>query len=96
MLLLEFEDHLMDELNIVKYRNVAEDDWYYLYTDVETLNLLVSNFGIISTKRVPTQSICIDNPTTFKQIVMKYCGASIELCCGNNADVYLPILEQNY
>ena len=96
MLLIEFEEHIIDGLNILKYRNVEHHNWYYLYIDIETLNLLVTNFGIISTKRVPTQNNCIDNLSTSKHINIKYCGASIELYCGNNSNIYLPILEQNY
>lgn len=96
MLLIEFEEHLIDGLNILKYRNVEDNNWYYIYIDIETLNLLVTNFGIISTKRFPTQNICLDNPSTSKHINIKYCGASIELYCGNNTKIYLPILEQNY
>lgn len=96
MLLIEFEEHMIDGSNILKYRNVNENDWHYLYVDIETLNLLITNFGIISTKIFPTKKICIDNPSTSKHISIKYCGASIELYCGNKAKIYLPILEQNY
>ncbi len=96
MLLIEFEEHIIDGLNILKYRNVEDDNWYYMYIDIETLNLLVTNFGIISTKRIPTQTICLDNPSTSKHISIKYCGAHIELNCNNDTKVYLPILEQNY
>lgn len=96
MLLIEFEENLKYGLNIVKYRNVEDDNWYYLYTDIETLALLVTNFGIISTWRIPTEPILVDSPLTSKKINMKYCDAPIELYCGNNAYCYLPILEQNY
>ena len=64
--------------------------------DIETLNLLVTNFGIISTKRFPTQNISVDNPSTSKHIHIKYCGAHLDLYCGNSGNIYLPILEQNY
>jgi hypothetical protein len=96
MLLIEFEHNLNYGLNILKYRNVEDDSWYYLYIDIETLNLLVTNFGIISSMRMPTHSICVDNPLTSKKINMKFCDASIGLYCGNNTYFYLPIMEQNY
>lgn len=96
MLLIEFEENLIYGLNILKYRNVDDDNWYYLYIDIETLNLLITNFGIISTKRKPTRNICLDNPSTSKNINVKFCGASINLKCCNNSYIYLPLLEQNY
>jgi hypothetical protein len=96
MLLIEFEQNLTDKLNLLKYRNVDDDNWYYLYIDIETLNLLLINFGIISTKRLPTQNICIDNYSTSKHINITFCGASIKLYCGNSTYINLSILEQNY
>ena len=63
---------------------------------METLNLLVTNFGIMSSWRIPTQFICVDSLLTSKKINMKFCDASIELYCGNNTYFYLPIMEQNY
>lgn len=96
MLLIEFEENLKYGLNTLKYRNVEDDNWYYLYIDIETLNLLVTNFGIISTKRLPLQHINVDSPLTSKIINIKFCDAPIELYCGNNTYFYLPILGQNY
>ena len=96
MLLIEFKENIKYGLNLLKYRNIEDENWYYLYIDIETLNLLLIKFGIISTKRVPTQNICLDNPSTSKYININYCGASINLYCGNNTYIYLPILEQNY
>jgi len=78
------------KLNILKYRNVEDDIWYYLYIDIETLHLLITNFGM------PTQIICIDNLFTFKKINIKLCEAPIEVYCGNNKYFHLPIMEQNY
>lgn len=40
MLLIEFEYNLQYGLNILKYRNAQDDNWYYLYIDIETLHLL--------------------------------------------------------
>lgn len=65
MLLIEFEEHITDGLNILKYINVEHDNWYYLYIDIETLNLLVTNFGIITTKRVPNKIFVL---TTLQQV----------------------------
>ena len=96
MLLIEFEHNLNYGLNILKYRNIEDDSWYYLYIDVETLNLLVTNYGIISTYKIPTKHTNCDNETTSKIINLKYCGADIKLCCGNNTAFYLPYIEQNY
>lgn len=96
MLLIEFEDCLNNDLNLVKYRNVNDDNWYYIYMNVETLNLLIMNFGIISTKRYSMENICIDNPTTSKNIKIKYCNASIEFECGNKTPFNRAILEQKY
>lgn len=96
MLFIEFQSNLKHELNILKYRNVDDDIWYYLYIDIETLNLLVRNFGIISTVKNPTGYTCCDNPSTSKYINLKYCDANIELYCGNNASFNLSKIEQNY
>lgn len=96
MLFIEFEENIIDGLNILRYRNIYDDNWYYLYIDIETLNLLLKNYGIVSTKRLPTHNICIDTPLTSKCINIIFCGAPIELYCGNNTSIHLPILEQNY
>jgi len=99
MLLIEFDYNLNYGLNILKYRNIDDDKWYYLYIDIETLHLLVKNFGIISTRRIPTQFISVDNHLTSKEIHMKYCDVSIEMYCGdktNKTRFHLPLLEQNY
>ena len=96
MLFIEFETNLKSGLNIVKYRNVDDDQWYYVYMDIETLNLLVSNYGIISTYKFPTKYSNSDNETTSKVVKLKYCGANIRLYCGNNHSFYLPHIEQNY
>ena len=82
--------------NILKYRDVNEEDWYYMYIDIETLNILVKNFGIISTVKIPTRFTNADNESTGKEINLKYCGADIKLNCENNTKFYLPYIEQNY
>jgi len=97
MLLIEFQTEINNGYdNILKYRNVNEYDWYYMYIDVESLNLLVENFGIVSTIQIPTIYRCVDNPTTGKEINLNYCGANIKMNCGNDIHFYLPLLEQNY
>ena len=98
MLLIEFDPNLKYGFtNIIKYRHVEEDSWYYLYIDVETLHLLLYNFGILSTWRIPTKAICLDTPITGKKIKCKYCNALIELLCGNNLHYFnMNIMEQNY
>ena len=95
MLFIEFQTNLND-INILKYRNLEDDIWYYLYIDIETLHLLVTNYGIISTCKIPTKITNCDNLTTSNIIKLKYCGADIQLCCGNNTPFYLPNIEQNF
>lgn len=96
MLFIEFQTNLNSDLNILKYRDIENDSWYYLYIDIKTLNLLVTNYGIISTYKIPTKNTNCDNPTTSKIINLEYCGANIKLYCGNNTDFYIPYIEQNY
>jgi len=90
MLFIEFQTNLNYGLNFLKYRNIDDDIWYYLYIDIETLNLLVTNY------KIPTKITNCDNPTTSKISKLKYCGDDIQLCCGNNTIFYLPYIEQNY
>ena len=96
MLLIEFQINLNSGLNILKYRNINDNIWHYLYVDIETLNLLVTNYGNISTYKIPTNFTNCDNPTTSKIIKLQYCDANIQLYCDNNASFYLPYIEQNY
>ena len=96
MLFIEFQTNINSGINILKYRHINNDNWYYLYIDVETLNLLVTKYGIMSTYKIPTKITNCDNPTTSKIIKLKYCGADIQLCCGNTTTFYLPYIEQNY
>ena len=96
MIFIEFQINLTDKLNILKYKNINDDNWYYLYIDIETLNLLILNYGIISTQKIPTKYTNSDNLTTSKYIKLKYCNADINLYCGNNFKFYLPLIEQNY
>ena len=96
MLFIEFQKNLNDGLNILKYRNIHDDNWYYLYIDLETLHLLVLNYGIISTYKIPTQFTNCDNPSTSKKIHVTYCGANIQLYCGNDSAFHLSLIEQNY
>lgn len=99
MIIIEFSENILSGLNQIRYRNVDEFEWSYLDIDIETLHLLLKHFGIISTKRFATRltkpTICIDNPTTSKTIDINYCGASIQLCCGNDTRCDLRILERN-
>lgn len=99
MLFIEIPQDFNYNLNIIKYRNINEDSWYYLYIDIETLNLLLSNYGIISAIQYPTLSRCIDNPTTGQNVSLNYCGAKINISCKNNYNVNnfnLALLKQNY
>lgn len=71
-------------------------EWYYMYIDIETLNLLVQNFGIISTTRRPTGFTNCDNPSTGTEVHLKYCGANINLVCKNKTRFNLNHLEQDW
>lgn len=96
MLFIEFQTNLHCGLNVVRYRNIDDNNWNYLYMDIETLNLLLLNYGVISTHRTPEVFTNCDNPTTSKNINLKYGGADISMVCrnGNDARVYLTYLEQ--
>lgn len=97
MLLVEFDVNLNFENGVCRlnYKEVNEENWHYLYVDIETLNLLLQNYGIISTIRTLGQPISIDNYTTSSQIIVKYCGCEVNMFCRNKDKCYLPILEQH-
>ena len=97
MIIIEFPKHLTYGVNnIIKYRDIDDNKWHYLYVDIETLNLLILNFGILSSNRIPLQPIYTDNSSTGKNISVKYCGAKINMRCGNNSYVSLSSFEGNY
>jgi hypothetical protein len=96
MLLIEFAYNLQYGLNILKYRDALDHNWYYLYIDIETLHLLLINFGVLSTYRIPTQVFSLDTPLTSTKINVTFSGAPLQLYCDSNAHFYLPIMEQNY
>lgn len=97
MILIEFEENLNYGVNIIKYKTVNDDSWYYMYLDIETLNLLIKNFGIIGLLRIPCEPICADQPTTGKEINLSYCGARIKMFCNENIpiDSVLHYIEQH-
>ena len=99
MLFIEFPIELTHgNTNIVKYRNINDNSWYYMYMDVETLNLLVQNYGIVGTKRMPTGFTNADNGTTSNVIKLSYSGAAIEFHC-HESRLYVEALthiEQAY
>jgi hypothetical protein len=96
MLFIEFQLNLNYGVNIIKYKNIDDDNWFYLYIDIETLNLLIL-IGIISTYKIPTIETCADNELTSKNIKLKYCNAEILFYCDNNTKEFnLSKLEQNY
>lgn len=98
MILIEFDKYFTDGLNIIKYRSIDDDSWYYMYIDIETLSKLLFYFGIIGTLRIPTRTFCCDNPSTSNILKIKYCGADVEIVCKNKTRTRfnLEILEQNY
>ena len=96
MLLLEFNPKILNgDKIIVRYKTVNSNEWVFLYLDIETLNLLLNNFGIIGCV-TEINNRCIDNQRTGKTIELSYCGAQIHMFCGNNSHVDLRLLEQNY
>ena len=100
MLFIEFQPTLHDGLNLLKYRNIDDDIWYYMYIDIETLHLLLTNFGIISTRRIPGKFTNCDNPSTSPIVNINYCGANIQSWCGQYSADKIPRclqhIEQNY
>jgi hypothetical protein len=92
MLFIEFQTNINDGINILKYRTINDDSWYYLYIDIETLNLLITNYGIVSTYKIPTKFTNCDNPTKDNIIKLKYCGANIQLCCGSKTAFFLEYI----
>ena len=65
MILIEFETNLDNGVvNILKYKGKYEDKWNFLFIDVETLNLLITNFG---------------SPTAPRIIELNYCGAALQI-----------------
>lgn len=97
MLFIEFQTELHSGLNMLKYKEVGSDVWYYMHMDVETLHLLIRHFGVISTLKVPTQWTNCDNPSTSTAVQVKYCGAPIQFFCGKRTTKFnVADLEQNY
>jgi hypothetical protein len=74
---------------IIYYKNVDDVEWNELNIDIETLNLLISNFGIKSS----VLGKSIEYPSTGQEITMKYHGADISLHCGCNVPFDISILE---
>lgn len=97
MILIEFDENIGDEI-IVKYKNINDDKWYYLIMDLLTLNNLINNYGCVSTKIYNKTNINCDNPTTGKEINVKYHKANISMFCNKtiNSGKYLHHLEENY
>ena len=93
MILIEFPQKLEGNIHVMKYKTVEENDWYYMYIDIETLHLLVSNFGIISTILFPPFSCCIDHPSTGSDIKVSYNGAEVHLFCCTNTNKYIDALR---
>ena len=62
--------------NLVKYKNENDCEWNYLYTDIETINLLISNFGI---NQIKTDPVCFSDND--KYISAIYCDVDIHMKC---------------
>jgi len=78
MLYIEFPKTLTyGPYNQVRYKNMEDNEWHSIYLDLETLQLLISHYGIPS---------CPDT-----SIQVKYCGADVQLSCKNNQQVQLPL-----
>lgn len=96
MIFIEIQQKWNNNMNIIKYRNISDDKWYYMYIDIETLNILLQKFGIISVVRNPTGFTNADKPTTGNEIKIKYCGAYINLFCKNKTRFNLNCIEQDW
>jgi hypothetical protein len=87
MLLIEFKQKVDEKITIL-YKEIDDNNWYSMNINLETLNLLLLNFGIIG----KIQSTPFE--TASKNIKLNYCGADISLYCGDNSPFYLPLLER--
>ncbi len=95
MLFIEIPYELLNGLNRITYRSIDEDTWQTMYIDVETLNLLLQNYGVISTApREIGRRVSVDRPETSRNLKLEYCGAEINLYCGNKSEIYLPLIVQ--
>lgn len=82
MLIIEFLNVFNSEINSLRYRDINSNAWNYLYIDIKTLNLLILNYGIISTYEIVKNDIHYDKPST-NMIKIKYYNSDIYLCCKN-------------
>jgi hypothetical protein len=82
MIIIEFEENIKNnEKILLNYRDINNDNWQYLYIDLETLNLLISYVGIISINRFTNKNITSDNGTLSEDIAINYCGSEIIVSC---------------
>lgn len=96
MLFIEFQHFVTNTNNLIRYKEVHSEEWYYMYVDIDTLSILVANYGIISTRKIPTKVTNCDNYSTSREIKLLYHNAPISFYCGNNAPFYLPDIEENF
>jgi len=78
MLIIEFERIITDtEVIYLRYRNTQDThiQWNYMNIDFNTLNLLLSNYGVISVIRIPNKPILLDNETFGTDIKLNVCNA---------------------
>jgi len=62
--------------------------------DIETLGMLLFNFGIIGL-RYYKKPIYLDTPLSSSDLQVQYCGSEVTLQCRNKTKFNLAILEQN-
>ena len=48
MILIEFNPNFKSKQNLIKYKAINEIKYHFLYVDLETINLLLINYGIVS------------------------------------------------
>lgn len=48
MILIEFNPNFKSKQNVIKYKAIDEIKYHFLYVDLETINLLLINYGIVS------------------------------------------------
>ena len=95
MIFIEFKPELQP-INTIRYRNVTDDEWHYMEIDIQTLSVLLYNYGVISTLRLPDRFTNCDNPSTSRTMNLKFGGADIQLYAKNKSDFNLALIEQPY
>ena len=93
MYLIEFPAEIWENEIIIKYipinnsivkheDQIENPEWCQMIMDLETLNMLIQNFGMQSIYKIPEQRGNCDNGTLSREVRVRYCGAEIKMICG--------------